>query len=142
MLCPRHARAPFRAALVPCALLAVRVSVHAATTTNYWINSSSTGNYTNSSNWAPAAVPATTNNFVWVTNGGAVNFNANYTIGQLYMAPLNNSTGYFNMSGGALTISTNNLWLGGSASNAGTNSYGAFTMTGGTLNVVKNSVKD
>jgi autotransporter-associated beta strand protein len=118
------------------------IPLHAATTTNFWINSSSTGDYTNSSNWAPAGAPATTNNFVWVTNGGTVNFNANYTIGQLYIAPLNRSTGYFNMTGGSLTISTNNLWLGGSASNVGTNSYGAFTMTGGTLTVQKNGVRD
>ena len=118
------------------------ISVRAATT-YYWVNSSpGGGSYTNSSNWAPNTVPATTNAFVWVTNGGTVNFNGNYTIGQLYIAPLNRNTGYFNMTGGALTISTNSLWLGGSASNIGTNSYGAFTLSGGTLAVVKNSVRD
>ena len=77
-----------------------------------------------------------------MTNGGTVNFNGNYKIGQLYVAPMNLSTGYFRMTGGSPWISANNLWLGGSGSNAGTNSYGSFTLNGGTLTVEKNSVKD
>jgi autotransporter-associated beta strand protein len=82
-------------------------------------------------------VPTTTNVYAWVTNGGTVNFNGNYTNGQLYLAPLNGSTGYFNMTGGTLWISTNNLWLGGMSAGVGTNSYGVFTLNGGTLNVQK-----
>jgi autotransporter-associated beta strand protein len=114
-----------------------------AATTYYWINSSpGGGGYASSANWAPTTVPANPNAYAWVTNGGTVNCNGVFTNGQLYVAPLNGNTGYFNLTGGSLWIATNNLWLGGSASNVGTNSYGAFTMSGGTLTVEKNGVKD
>lgn len=118
------------------------LSVCAATTYN-WTNSSSSGaSYSVATNWSPNTVPADTSANAWITNGGTILFNGNFTNNQLYVAPVNGSSGTFKMSGGNLWVSTNNLFIGGTAQTAGVGSTGEFIQTGGTLVVQKNGVKD
>jgi autotransporter-associated beta strand protein len=133
------------------ALLAGSNSLHAATTNFYW-TAASPADYGVAADWNPASVPNGSINYVvMVTNGGTVNFTAsdNALVGQMNLAPSNNSQGYFHMTSGTLLVSNNNtmipLFLGGYGSgtstspNTGNGSTAVLTVGGGSLTVARNN---
>jgi hypothetical protein len=117
--------------------------------TNFnWI-ASSPADYSVAADWSPSGVPNGASIVVNFTNNVTCNYSAgdNHSLSQMFLGPLDNSTGKFSMGGGTLSITNGagaySLILGGNGSSltttTGANSVGNFTMSGGTLNVVRNS---
>lgn len=137
------------------AALFFSVSVQASNTNFNWIATSPSDDYSTASDWDTGYVPnGTTNCVVLLTNGVTCNYNspdANF-IGQMQLAPWDNSSGTFVMNGGLLVISNNdNLYPlivgGGETTNtasltAGVSGLGgtaSLTVNGGGLTVVRNT---
>ena len=143
------------------AVLLGGVSALAQTYTNVnWV-APSAEDYSTAAGWDLGFVPSgssfggVTNTYViLLTNGVTCNYASpdNDIIGQMSVAPWDNTSGNFVMSSGTLTITTNNnnyaLTIpgrsgangsGGSSvqPNSGANCTGTLTMNGGTLNVIR-----
>jgi autotransporter-associated beta strand protein len=133
------------------AFVAMTLSLDAATTNFNWIATPAT-DYNVAAAWDRGTVPnASINDIAMVGNGGTVNFSAsdNFYIGQLDLAPSNNNSGYFNLTGGTLVVSNNNtlipLYMGGygtgtsTAPSVGNNSTAVLTVNGGSLTIARNN---
>jgi GH25 family lysozyme M1 (1,4-beta-N-acetylmuramidase) len=93
-----------------------------------WV-ASSPADYSVAADWFPSGVPNGASIVVNFTNNVTCNYSAgdNYSLSQMFLGPLDNSTGKFSMGGGTLSITNGagaySLILGAT----GANSVGSFT---------------